>query len=429
MKSNEQKAGSSLPSLPALQDAPPSDEPPPLGKTFFTSGADCLQELGISYEDLFSAAPTGLALLADQGTILICNTAMGRTCGYSHEELLNLDIGELFLENARRLDFKEALGRKAHIRNFAAALVRKDGSSFTSNLSMIPVSAGHRQAFLVVLQDITKETRAREDLRDIRGALLESREQLHQAQKMNALGILVAGIAHEINNSVNQISFNAPLLHRIWQDLEPEIRAVSLQNPSKTYGGLTSNFLLENIPQLLGNMEMAANRIAEFVSELKQFSRYSTVNDMQPVQLNNAVNNAVSLAQTTLKKAGIALILDLDERLPLMEGNPKNLEQITLNILINALQAMEGDPGEIRMRTRPSSEKRIVLSVSDSGKGIPEEIGTRVFDPFVTTRQEQGGTGLGLSVTQSLVKAHKGEIYFETGKGVGTTFFVVFPST
>ncbi|MCF8063360.1 MAG: hypothetical protein K9M82_12640, partial [Deltaproteobacteria bacterium] len=257
-------------------------------------------------------------------------------------------------------------------------------------------------------------------------ALAKSREQLLQAQKMEALGVLVAGVAHEINNPVNQIMFNTPLLQRVWQDFEPALRAWSLEHPQETFGGLSFDFLQENMPQLLANMDMAANRIARIVSDLKRFSRIPSTRDKAPVQLNSAVHNAMRLARTTLRKAGTNLRADLHEPLPLMEGNIQNLEQIVLNLLINAAQAMAGRPGEVGVRTRVEGI-RLVLSVSDSGRGIPDAIADRIFDPFFTNRQEEGGTGLGLSVTYNLVKAHAGEIRFESREGEGTTFYVSFP--
>jgi len=256
--------------------------------------------------------------------------------------------------------------------------------------------------------------------------LTKSREALLQSQKMEALGLLVAGVAHEINNPVNQIMFNTPLLQRVWQDLEPALRTWSLEHPQETYGGLSFDFLHENMPQLLANMDMAANRIARIVSDLKQFSRNSSPKDKAPVQLNSAVQNAVRLAQATLRKAGTSLRADLDASLPLMEGNIQNLEQIVLNLLLNAFQAMEGRTGEVRIRTRIDGT-RLVLSVSDSGRGVPDAVADRIFDPFVTDRQGEGGTGLGLSVTHDLVRAHDGEIRFETRRGEGTTFHVSFP--
>ncbi len=289
-----------------------------------------------------------------------------------------------------------------------------------SSLVPIPDGTGKPEGLILVRKEVTERI-------ETERALARSQEQLLQAQKMKSLGVLVAGVAHEINNPVNQIMFNTPLLQRIWQDLEPAAAAWSAQHPEATFGGLRLDFLRENMPQLLANMDMAANRIARTVSDLKDFSRTSSMKEKSPVQLNTAVHNAVRLAQTTFKKARTNLQKDLEDPLPLMEGNLQNLEQIVLNLLINAVQAMEGRPGLVRIQTR-TSDDRIVLSVRDTGRGIPGHIAQRIFDPFVTNRQGEGGTGLGLSVTDNLVKAHGGDIRFETGEGEGTIFVVSFPA-
>ncbi len=287
--------------------------------------------------------------------------------------------------------------------------------------TLVPVQGADAgpDGLILMLKEVT-------DRLETEKALARSREALLQAQKMEALGLLVAGVAHEINNPVNQIMFNTPLLQRVWQDIEPGLRTWSLEHPQETYGGLSFEFLRENMPQLLANMDMAANRIARIVSDLKQFSRNPSMRDKGPVQLNSAVQNAMRLAQSTLRKAGASLRADLDESLPLLKGNIQNLEQIVLNLLINAFQAMDGRTGEVRVRTRAAGA-HLHLSVSDAGRGVPDAIADRIFDPFVTDRQGEGGTGLGLSVTHDLVRAHDGEIRFETRQDGGTTFHVSFP--
>ncbi|MFP4037902.1 MAG: sensor histidine kinase, partial [Desulfobacteraceae bacterium] len=187
-------------------------------------------------------------------------------------------------------------------------------------------------------------------------------------------------------------------------------------------------YLKDNMTELLANMDMAANRIARIVTDLKNFSRRSSVTERVPVDLNTAVENALRLAQTTLKKSGVNLALDLSGGLPPVTANLQNLEQIALNLLINAVQAVEAEKGgRVCLSTSMLKDGRVALEVADNGNGIPDRIAERVFDPFVTDRLDQGGTGLGLSVTYNLVKAHGGEISFESSPAKGTTFKVAFP--
>jgi nitrogen-specific signal transduction histidine kinase len=187
--------------------------------------------------------------------------------------------------------------------------------------------------------------------------LEESRQQLYQSQKMEALGTLVAGAAHEINNPVNLIQFNIPLLGKVWQDLIPVIRKQEQKKPGAKYGGLTCAFLEENLEQLLADVDMAANRISKIVNDLKGFSRQSDVKDKEPICVNDAVRNAVRLSGTTLKKARVTLELDLAEKLPPIKANIHSIEQIILNITINAVQAIHHEKGRIRIATTYDSRR------------------------------------------------------------------------
>jgi CheY-like chemotaxis protein len=147
------------------------------------------------------------------------------------------------------------------------------------------------------------------------------------------------------------------------------------------------------------------------------------------MQINTAVENAVRLAQTSLRKSGIKVRLELGDNLPLMEGNLQSIEQIVLNLTINSIQAIGHDQGEVKVATGlQKKDRRVFLSISDNGRGIDPSMSDKLFDPFVTDRQAEGGTGLGLSITHNLVKAHNGEITFESQKEKGTTFTVSFPT-
>ena len=260
-------------------------------------------------------------------------------------------------------------------------------------------------------------------------ALQRSQRQLQQAQKMELLGTLVAGVAHEINNPLNLIMFNVPLLQKIWQDVGPILERHAAKEPNGKYGGLTYDFIRENLGQLLSDMRMATNRAARIVGGLTDFARQSSVTEKSPVQVNTAVGNALRLAGTTLRKAGVKMNVDLRDDLPLIEGNLQSIEQVVLNIIINAIQAIDHDHGEVNVVTGFQNRDGLVfISVSDNGRGINPSISDKIFDPFVTDRQTEGGTGLGLSITYNLVEAHGGEISFKSQVERGTTFQVSFPS-
>jgi signal transduction histidine kinase/ActR/RegA family two-component response regulator len=266
------------------------------------------------------------------------------------------------------------------------------------------------------------------ELRKTQRALEENERLLQQAQKMETLGTLVAGVAHEINNPINLILYNLPLLEKIWSDFMPVLLASENDAPGRKFGGFSTDFLQENLMRLIADMAMAANRVTKIVYDLKNFSRQSDIAEKRPLSLNTAVRNALRLSQSTLRKAGIPVRLELSEELPLIEGNLQNMEQVVLNILINAAQAIDHEHGQILVRTGFNvKEGRVTLQVSDNGRGVSPGIAEKIFLPFVTDKQAQGGTGLGLSVSYGLVKAHGGQIGFDSRAGEGTTFTVALP--
>ncbi|MEJ2221965.1 MAG: response regulator [Desulfobacterales bacterium] len=287
-----------------------------------------------------------------------------------------------------------------------------------------------RQLLIRELLDLREETgRLKSRHRLAQKALKESQQQLQQAQKMEALGTLVAGVAHEINNPINLIMYNLPLIQKIWVDFLPVLIDQKKTVPDQKFGGFTYEFLEDNLPQLIADMDLAANRVAKIVSDLKNFSKQSNVAEKLALQVNTAVKNALRLAQTTIRKSGVQVELELGDDLPLMLGNLQSIEQIILNILINAIQAIDHQKGIIRIRSGFQKKNgRILVAISDNGCGVSAAIADKLFLPFVTDKQEVGGTGLGLSVTYGLVQAHGGDISFETRQGKGTTFTISLPT-
>ncbi len=254
-------------------------------------------------------------------------------------------------------------------------------------------------------------------------------KQLSQTQKMEALGTLVAGVAHEINNPVNLILFNLPLFEKMWRDLIPMLDRVGEGLRNAKFGGLTYAFIKENMPRLISDMKMAANRVANIVNGLKQFSRKSNPAEKSEVQINVAVENAARLGAATLSGSKTELQLNLEPNLPLLHANLQNLEQIILNLMINAHQSIDHEKGLVRIATAwRAQDQAILIEVADNGHGINPAVADKIFDPFVTDRQTKGGTGIGLSVTYNLVKAHRGEISFESKPGQGTKFTVLLPT-
>jgi len=272
-----------------------------------------------------------------------------------------------------------------------------------------------------IVQDITERKRAEDEKKQLEA-------QLRHAQKMETMGTLVAGVAHEINNPVNKIIFDIPLLQKIWRDVLPDLKEQAERSPERKYGGLTYEFLRENLPQLLSDMDLAANRVAKTVGNLKDFTRQSSIVDRRPIRINDAAENAVRLIRMSLRTTGIALKIDLGNNIPLIEGDLNSIEQSIMNIMVNAIQAIDNAPGRIELTTGlQKKDNHVFISVSDNGKGIDPSISDKIFDPFVSNKQPEGGIGLGLSITYNIVEAHGGKITFESNEGKGTTFLLTFP--
>jgi CheY-like chemotaxis protein len=176
-------------------------------------------------------------------------------------------------------------------------------------------------------------------------------------------------------------------------------------------------------------MDRAGNRISKIIQGLKDFARKTGPGEARLVSLDECAAKALDLVGSTARKSGMTLSLEAGKDLPTIKADPVHVEQIILNLLINAMQAITHDHGKISVITGFQKERRrVFVSVEDNGSGIDPGTHFKIFDPFFTTRQAEGGTGLGLAVTYSMVKAHGGDIDFMSEKGKGTTFTVTFPT-
>jgi C4-dicarboxylate-specific signal transduction histidine kinase len=251
--------------------------------------------------------------------------------------------------------------------------------------------------------------------------------QLIQSAKMASLGTLVAGIAHEINNPVNLITINLPIVQDVWKDARPILHEACMRDPGLTFGGLPPAYMDSKFEKLLSDMRIATSRIVRIIDGLKSFSRKSSPDVLQPVSLNDVVSNALILAKNTANKAGITVDVVLCDDLKPIQADPLQIEQIVLNLIINAIEAIDHDHGRLCIRTGYAEQSgQVCVSIADNGCGIDDSIAQQIFDPFFTRKQACGGTGLGLSIVYTLVKEHGGTIAFRPNDGGGTVFSVCF---
>jgi two-component system NtrC family sensor kinase len=258
----------------------------------------------------------------------------------------------------------------------------------TVNVAIAPLVArdGSCIGRLVILDDITE----REELE----------RKLVQADKLSSIGLLAAGVAHEVNTPLAVISTYAQML-------------------AKQVAGD------EQKSKLLDKIARQTFRASEIVNSLLNFSRTSST-AFEDIDLNRVVRETLTLLEHQFQKASITVESGLEDALPLIRGNAGKLQQVFLNLFINARDAMESG-GTLRVTTRPD-EGGVRVEVSDSGPGIPRENLARIFDPFFTTKGARKGTGLGLSVSYGIVEEHGGVIEVESKPGEGTLFHLEFPA-
>jgi PAS domain S-box-containing protein len=265
-----------------------------------------------------------------------------------------------------------------------------------------------------VLLDITEKIRLR--------------EQAAQASRLASLGELAAGVAHEINNPNATILLNAAVLKEIGEGMLRLLDEIWRERGELDLGRMPYARLRSEIPRLQAEVLDAAGRIRRIVEDLKEFAGAEPPEFRQVVDLNAVVQAAVRLTGNALKKATDAFVADYAVDLPTLRGHAQRLEQVVVNLLLNACQALPDRQRCLAVRTfRLADEKALCLEVADEGSGILPEDLPHVTDPFFTTRREGGGTGLGLSVSARIVKEHDGRLDITSTPGCGTTVRVILP--
>ncbi len=262
--------------------------------------------------------------------------------------------------------------------------------------------ADSRKAMIHIMGDLRETTqeieRREQELRD-------KQEQLVQAGKLATLGELTTGVAHELNNPLNNIGlFVGNVIDRT--------RA----------GELDRDVVISGLEKAMAQLRKAT----EIISHLRTFGRAAPMT-FEPADVHEIIERALSLVQEQLKQRGIEVVFDLSDDDVSVLSNPIQLEQVFINLFTNARDALEAsEVREIRIASTVRDD-RVLITFSDTGPGIPPELEPRVFDPFFTTKEVGSGTGLGLSITYSIVKEHGGEISVESPPGQGATFAIELP--
>ena len=350
------------------------------------------------YRIIFNTIPNPVFVLNAQNLkILDCNESVADVYGFSKEEILATSFLDLFEGNERR-SYEASLKSTNNIDR--AKQVRKDGNVIYVSIRISPSEFHGWNVLIVTTSDITLR--------------LMAEQHLIQASKMATLGEMATGVAHELNQPLSVIKTASSFLRRKAHDKE------RIQED-----------ILKTMAEEIDNH---VDRASKIIGHMREFGRKSDV-AKEKVQVNNVLRRAVDFFKQQLKLREIEVVEDFHEDLPPALADPNRLEQVFVNLLINARDAIEkkeaqGDHKEetnrITLKTK-AEEGMVIVEVTDTGTGIPEAILHRIFEPFFTTKKVGKGTGLGLSISYGIVHDYDGTIKVESKEGEGATFIIRFP--
>jgi PAS domain S-box-containing protein len=389
--------------------------------------ADALRTSEERFRAITESANDAIISADRSGRIVSWNAKAEAIFGYRADEILGRSFVRLMPERHQR-------AHEARFAEWAAAGVsrlagqtmefagrRKDGSEFPLEISVSTWSTAQGHYVTGMIRDLSARKRLEETTR-------QQELQLIQANKMTALGTLVSGVAHEVNNPNQLVLMNVRVLSDAWRDALEILDARRQEQGEFSLAGLGYAEMRTTIPTLLQDIHDGARSIERIVRDLKHFARPPAGGTRNPFVLNDAVQRAIRLLTHSIRTHTGRFEVALASDIPVMEGDVQQIEQIVVNLVMNALEALPDRDRGVRVTTAfDPGEYAVVLEVYDEGVGIPPEHLARLCDPFFTTKRESGGTGLGLAITSSLLRGHGGRLTFSSEHGHGTRAVVRFP--
>ncbi|MCU7930311.1 MAG: CHASE domain-containing protein [Candidatus Thiodiazotropha sp. (ex Codakia rugifera)] len=373
---------------------------------------EALRESEAKLRDLFQQTPDIIMTVDHQGKILLMNRSIPalpaeRAVGRNSLALMPRDFRKWFRKALKKVF------RKGITRQFQYSA--DDGTYWAGRILPISSNEGPVTAAMVIAGDVTEKRNL--EAQALRNARLAS------------IGVLAAGVAHEINNPNNAIQFNATLISRAWHDITPILNEYFEVNGNFALGGMSFSEARDSFPQLLSGIAGNADRIRRIVQNLKHMSRQDAGEITEKVDIQQVLEETVMILHNQIQKFTDSCSLDVPDGLPAVQGNSQQLEQVFINILLNALQALPDRTKAVHIDAGYDADvSELRVCIRDQGRGISERDLGQLTEPFFTTRTDVGGTGLGLSISRSIVERHGGSMSFESELGGGTTVIIRIPT-
>ena len=385
---------------------------------------EALRESEARFREIFEQNEDAIILLARETLDIIdANMAAETLIGRDRESLAWLGPWSFIVPE----DYNSFIGAipatgdapPFHLERIGA--LRSDGTTLITSIWGKVIRLRDTEVLYCSIRDITRRISMEEEARITQSRLIH-------ANKMASLGILVSGIAHEINNPNTFIQGNASLIESFWRDTVPILEHHRAEGGDFILGGLPFKEVERIFPRLLHGVREGSRRISAIVNNLKDFARQDTAKCFMPINVNRVVEDAKLILSYQIHRYTDNFRLDLPEGLPLALGKYQQIEQVIINLIINALQALPAKDAGVTVSTGADPDgSAITIAVRDEGEGMAREVLERITEPFFSTKIDQGGTGLGLSISAAIIREHNGSLRFESTPGQGTTVTVSLP--
>ncbi|MDJ0762809.1 MAG: PAS domain S-box protein [Myxococcota bacterium] len=381
---------------------------------------DALASSEKRYRTIFDTAGTGMISFGNDGLITLANEEWTKLSGYSIEETVGKMTWMPFFTEESLVKMKTYHKMRSEDPNavpkaYEAQFIDRWGKVHDGiiNIQLVPGTLQRVASF----QDLTE--------------LKLAQHEMYRADKMAALGQIIAGVAHEINNPNNFIFFNLPILRKYIEAIRPMLDHHVEEDPELRILNMPYETFLEDIYKLLENMEHGSRRITGIVSELKTYVRSEEDENNRLGSVGPVIDRVMALVGKQVRKTVKRFDIEVEPDLPRLNMNPGKIEQVLINLIINAGQAADKEDSYVKLSARSrelNGNLGVEIAVEDNGTGIPEEIRGQIFEPFFTSKGRETGTGLGLSISQRIVEEHGGKISLSSRTGQGAIFTIFLPA-